>query len=372
MNTTEKEILKRIKENPFISQRELADAIGLSRPSVANIISRLIRKEYVMGKAYVLNEDYPIVCIGATNVDRKFYVQKALIAETSNPVTSTRSVGGVARNIAENLGRLGETVALLSASGLDSEWDMVKRLSGPFMNLDHVQQFENVSTGSYTALINSQGDMSYGLADMEVFDYITPEFLIKKTHLLKKARCIIVDLNICKDALDFLCAYTAKHQIKLVITTVSSPKMKNMPDSLHDIDWVITNKDETEAFLNMKINNIDEMKRAAKQWNDLGVKHVIITNGTKALIYRSRDEEIIKSIIPSNHVKDVTGAGDSFCAAVVLSWLNGMATDDILIAGMVNARKTIETEYTVRQNLNQQRLFQDMEEYKNGSITTIH
>ncbi len=34
-------------------------------------------------------------------------------------------------------------------------------------------------------------------------------------------------------------------------------------------------------------------------------------------------------------VKDVTGAGDSFCAAVVYSWLNGMSTEDILIAGMV-------------------------------------
>ncbi len=54
-----------------------------------------------MGKAYVLNEDYPIVCIGAANVDRKFYVHKDLVAETSNPVTSTRSIGGVARNIAE-------------------------------------------------------------------------------------------------------------------------------------------------------------------------------------------------------------------------------------------------------------------------------
>ena len=29
---------------------------------------------------------------------------------TSNPVKSTKSIGGVARNIAENLGRLGENV----------------------------------------------------------------------------------------------------------------------------------------------------------------------------------------------------------------------------------------------------------------------
>lgn len=324
MSDSEKEILKRIKDNPFISQRELAEAIGLSRPSVANIISGLIQKEYVMGKAYVLNEDYPIVCIGAANVDRKFYVHKDLVAETSNPVTSTRSIGGVARNIAENLGRLGETVAFLSASGQDSEWEMIKRLSTPFMNLDHVQQFENASTGSYTALISKEGDMTYGLADMEVFDYITPEFLIKRSHLLKKAKCIIVDLNLGKEALNFLCAYTTKHQIKLVITTVSSPKMKNMPDSLHAIDWIITNKDETETYLNLKIESTDDLKIAAKRWNDLGVKNVIVTNGVKELIYRSGEEEIIKSVMPSNSVKDVTGAGDSFCAAVVYSWLNGM------------------------------------------------
>ena len=84
-----------------------------------------------MGKAYVLNEDYPIVCIGAANVDRKFYVHKDLVAETSSPVTSTRSIGGVARNIAENLGGSWRNGRFLSASGQDSEWEMIKRLSTP-------------------------------------------------------------------------------------------------------------------------------------------------------------------------------------------------------------------------------------------------
>ena len=146
------------------------------------------------------------------------------------------------------------------------------------------------------------------------------------------------------------------------------PKMKNMPDSLHAIDWIITNKDETETYLNLKIESTDDLKIAAKRWNDLGVKNIIVTNGVKELIYRSGEEEIIKSVMPSNSVKDVTGAGDSFCAAVVYSWLNGMSTEDILIAGMVNAKKTIETKYTVRQNLDQQQLYHDMEDYKMANL----
>ncbi|WP_436854303.1 carbohydrate kinase [Staphylococcus caeli] len=368
MNNNEREVLKRIQDNPFISQQELAQSIGLSRPAVANIISGLIRKEYVLGKAYVLNENYPIVCIGAANLDRKFYVHSTLQPETSNPVTSTRSIGGVARNIAENLGRMGETVAFLSTSGNDSEWDVIHKLSNPFMNLDHVQQIENANTGSYTALINKDGDMEYGLADMKVYDFITPEFLIKRTHLLIKAKCIIVDLNLSKSAIDFLCAYSEKHNIKLVIIPVSSPKMKNMPDSLHAIDWLIINRDETETYFNIKITTTKDLKNAAQKWIDLGVSNVIITNGVKNLIYKNSELEIVKSIIPSKNVVDVTGAGDSFSSAVIFTWLNDLDIEDILNAGIVNARKTIETNYTVRQNLDKKQLFRDLEEYNNEKL----
>src|SRR5699024_12632240 len=105
MNKNEQEVLKRIQENPFISQQELAQSIELSRPAVANIISGLSRKEYVVGKAYVLNEDHPIVCIGAANLDRQLYLHSDLQLEPSNPVTSPPSIGGAARNIAESLGR---------------------------------------------------------------------------------------------------------------------------------------------------------------------------------------------------------------------------------------------------------------------------
>ena len=52
----------------------------------------------------------PIICIGGANVDRKLYAKHEIANGTSNPVKSSRTVGGVARNIAENLGRLGEKV----------------------------------------------------------------------------------------------------------------------------------------------------------------------------------------------------------------------------------------------------------------------
>ena len=144
--------------------------------------------------------------------------------------------------------------------------------------------------------------------------------------------------------------------------------MKNMPDSLHAIDWLIINRDETETYLNMTIQNTDDLRIAAQKWNKLGVSNVVITNGVKELIFRNSNEEVIKPVIPSQHVVDVTGAGDAFSSAVIFSWLNELDTESILTTGMMNARKTIETEYTVRQNLDKKQLFRDLEDYKNEAI----
>lgn len=364
MNEKEQLVLENIKENPFISQQELSEKVGLSRSAVANIISRLIKKEYVQGKAYVLNDEYPIVCIGAANVDRKFYVKDRLIHGTSNPIQSTKSVGGVARNIGENLGRLSQDVTLITACGTDSEWETIKNLTAPFINLDYIHQIGNKSTGSYTALINEAGDMEYGFADMEVYDELTPEVLIQNTYILKRARCIVADLNIPRVSLEFLCAYAEKHDIKLVLIPVSGPKMNRLPHNLHAVDLMIVNCDETETYFNMTIENDDDLLESAKKWNAVGVEHVIVTNGSKSLAYSTDGAAVIYNIEKSGNVVDVTGAGDSFSAAVIYGWLKGMGMEDMIKLGMINSRKTIETNYTVRQDLDEYQLLNNLEELK--------
>lgn len=365
MHPKENTVLQHIKENPFISQSELSKKVGLTNSSVAAIVSDLVKKEFIQGQAYVLNEEYPIVCIGAANLDRKFFVNEELIHGTSNPIQSAQSVGGVARNIGENLGRLGESVALITARGADSEWQTIHDLTAPFINLDFAQQIEGESTGCYTALISHEGEMEYGLADMNIYDHLTPEVLIKQTYILKRAKCIIADLNTPKVSLDFICAYAEKHDINLVLIPVSGPKMNRLPANLNPVDWLIVNRDETEAHFDIVINSDEELLNSAKLWNDAGVNHVIVTNGVKSIAYSGRnDGGKIYSITPSKKVVDVTGAGDSFSSAIVYGWLKGYDIDDVVKMAMMNSSKTIETEYTVRQDLTEKQLLKDMEEIK--------
>lgn len=369
MKNKEQLILKEIKKNPYVTQQELAERIGLSRPAIANIISGLIKKKYILGKAYIVNDENPIICIGAANVDRKFYSDSDLHPMTSNPVKSTKSIGGVARNIAENLGRLGENVIFLTVVGNDSEWSMIRELSEPFMNLNYIQPIENASTGSYTAIIDKKGDMKYGFADMNIYEEITPEFLSKQSSILIKAKCLVVDLNLPKKSIEYLTSLAEKNNIKLVIVPVSSPKMVNMPDSLHSVDWLIINRDEAETFLKMKIDSNDDMSIAAEKLINLGVSNIIITNGLKPLIFKNNSLESLHSVSPSKKVIDVTGAGDSFTSAAIYSWLKNYPNEDVINLALLNSKKTVETNYTVRQNLDQKQLEIDLEEFKNEKIS---
>lgn len=363
LNENEQKLYQLIKRNPYISQQELAASLGLSRPTIANLISGMMKKGFIIGKAYVLNETQQIICIGGANVDRKYYVKGALQSATSNPVSSKQSVGGVARNIAENLGRLGMDVALMTASGSDSEWSFIEEVSEPYMSLKYCSQFIDQSTGTYTAVLNDRGDMLIAYADMDVYDQITPEFILNYTASLSQARCIIVDLNCPKDSIETLCEFARTHDIDIVLVAVSGPKMDRMPKEMQGITWLITNRDETEAYFNEPIQDEEDWKRACEKWLELGLANIVITNGEKGAMIGNKTEGVkwIASKRPEK-VVDVTGAGDAFSAAVIYQWLQQKTLDEIGKAAVINATKTLESAYTVRQDLSVVNLQKELEE----------
>ncbi len=365
MNEKEEIIFNSIRKNPYISQQELADILDLSRPTVANLISGLIKKGRILGKAYILNEAKQIVCIGGANVDRKFYIKDKAQLATSNPVRSTQSAGGVARNVGENLGRLGKEVILLTACGTDSDWEAVKNASNTYMNLDYVTAFPSIATGSYTAVLENNGDLLVALADMDAYDHLTPDVLAKNEGLLSQASAIIADLNCPKETLEYLGSFAEINSIPLVLVPVSSPKMSHLPERLDHVTWLICNRDESETHLGMTIKNDEDWRLAAQKWLDLGVKNVIVTNGSKGAVAANKGEgTIFEPAIVIENIVDVTGAGDAFCSAVIYAWLEGKALKEILRAGSVNAARTLESEYTVRQNLSTSQLQKDVEEFK--------
>ena len=69
MTQRERQLLEWIRENPMISQQELAEKAGITRSSAAVHISSLMKKGYIVGRGYLLRTDPYIVVVGGVNMD---------------------------------------------------------------------------------------------------------------------------------------------------------------------------------------------------------------------------------------------------------------------------------------------------------------
>jgi pseudouridine kinase len=363
MNEREQAVLALIRQNPFMSQQEMADTMNLSRPVLANLVSSLTKQGKIVGRAYILPEENEIICIGGANLDRKFHVKGNVQFGTSNPASSSFSVGGVGRNIAENLGRLNHQVTLLTTAGKDADWQVIQEASESFMNLRYVEQLAEASTGSYTAIMDEQGELALAVANMEVYDLLLPSLLKKHETMLVNAGCFILDLNCPKETVAYIQQVAIARAIPLVIVPVSSPKMNRLPETLQGVTWFICNTDEAETIVGHTIENATHYEKALQQLLQLGAEHVIITAGSKGVYAASTTiapHQFAAKVI--DKIEDVTGAGDAFVSAVIHSWLTGQSFETCIDAGLTNAKNTLASPYTVRPELSVDLLKNEMEE----------
>lgn len=99
MTQRERQLLEWIRENPMISQQELAEKAGITRSSAAVHISSLMKKGYIAGRGYLLRTDPYIVVVGGVNMDIGAVSHAPLVARDSNPGRVTTSLGGVGRTL---------------------------------------------------------------------------------------------------------------------------------------------------------------------------------------------------------------------------------------------------------------------------------
>lgn len=119
MTQRERQLLEWIRENPMISQQELADKAGITRSSVAVHISNLMKKGCITGKGYIVRTAPYVAVVGGVNMDIGAVSAGKLVARDSNPGHVTTSLGGVGRNIAHNLCLLGQQTAMVTVMGDD-------------------------------------------------------------------------------------------------------------------------------------------------------------------------------------------------------------------------------------------------------------
>ncbi|UJF32980.1 carbohydrate kinase [Paenibacillus hexagrammi] len=361
----EQHILSLIRVNPFISQNELANQIGISRSAVAGYIASLTKKGMIRGRAYIIADESSVMCIGGANLDNKAASKAPIRLASSNPVTVTESCGGVARNIAENLAGLGCRSALITAVGDDKAGTWVLgETSHRGVDISQSIVIPGAHTGTYTALLDASGEMFLAFANMDIYDAFGPELLNEKWPHIAASKLVIADTNLPQASLDMLVKRCGAEGVLLFLDPVSSEKAKKLPHDLTGITAIFPNLEEAYELAGRASTGeeadpavITELAEAIRR---RGVQHVFITLGKQGVLYQDEHGSTFVPPLPTD-VVEVTGAGDAFVAGVAYGILHDHSYLNSCKLGTAAAHLTLQTNESASSRLTEEVLVQTMQ-----------
>jgi pseudouridine kinase len=282
--------------------------------------------------------DGTVVVVGGANVDVKARSTAPLVGATSNPGTVVRTPGGVGRNVAENLARLGSPVALVSTVGNDPDGDwLLQETATAGVDVDPV--LRGGRTGRYVAVLDTGGDLAVGVSDMAATDGLGPDVL--DHDLIGSAALVVVDGNIPAATVDAVLALCAAAGVRVVIDPVSVAKARRIAPLLRTerpVFAITPNEGELAA-----LGSVAGLHRR-------GVEVVWVRRGAAGSTL-STATDLFELEAPRVEPVDVTGAGDAMLAAFCHRVLAG---DDLEAAGRAGheaAALTVASPHTVRPDL---------------------
>lgn len=345
MTQREQEILNILKKNPTISQQELADSLGITRSSVAVHITNLLKKGLILGKGYVVKEAPYVVVVGGSNIDIQGFPQNKLIMQDSNIGSVKISLGGVGRNIAENLTRLGIETRLISAVGDDPYGHMIldeARSIGLDMSESLVLKGESTST--YLSILDETHDMAVAIAHMDSIQRMTPDFIKAKRTLIDHAQLILCDTNLPYEVLVTL--VTTFRKTPIFLDTVSTAKAAKIKDLIGKFHTIKPNKLEAEILSGIPIHSEKDMEKAAQILHAQGVKRIFISLGSEG-VFVSDEGKMAKYAASPVTMVNATGAGDAFMAGLAAAFIQGKTTEEASYMAMAVASIALSHEDTI-------------------------
>lgn len=352
MNTNDPTVQNRRHEADLTPQ-EIARRASTAKLVGGSFLSRLQKPDTLIKASGPL-----ILCVGGANIDYKLRLEGVLDLETSNPVRSTRSLGGVIRNVAANLVNLGANVALMTLLGDDFAGESLRVQSEARMDLRPTETIAGASTGSYIAVIDAVGSLVVGFADMSITDQMDQAWINRHEADIRSADWVVVDCNPERDVITRLIERCRAHGVRVGIVTISAPKMKHLPQNLEGVDVMITNLTESRAYF----SDDASAEELALRWLGTGLKRVVITDGSQPITLADETGHFHSAVIPvpTDQVVDVTGAGDAFSSATLYGLMHDMDFAMAARFGAALAARTIQSHDSVRQDITREQLLEEI------------
>ena len=277
-----------------------------------------------------------VVVFGGCNVDISGRPYEYLDLHDSNPGAVELSPGGVGRNIAATVARLGIQTDLVTAFGDDDKRAMILARAPENLSFDYAFTFEGASTGSYLVLLDQEGEMHAAVNDMAVMEEMTPERIKDRRALAEGADFVVVDANLREDTLAEIFSWG----IKAVVDGVSAVKVKKFTPFLNRIHVLKCNILEAQVLSG---RGSDDVATQGAALRDTGVDYVVITAGADGA-YLFKDGDMTHFTSTPMTIRGATGAGDAFCAMLTAEMAKGKKIDHAVVGAMAASRMVLKSD----------------------------
>lgn len=248
----------------------------------------------------------------------------------SNPGVAYASVGGVGRNIGENIARLGLRTELVTVFGGDDMAGFLAdgcRQAGVEVGRSLILPAE--ATSRYVCILDHNGALVGAVSSMDAFDKFSPAELALRYGPGDEAELVILDANLPAPT---LAAAAARWKHKpLILDTVSATKAARAIPIIGDFHTIKPNRQEARVLLGLDpiepdgLDAVASARESALGLLALGLKEVFVSLSEKGLLWANASGMGVASPLPLP-VVNVSGAGDAAVAAIAWAQLRGFDT----------------------------------------------
>lgn len=305
-------------------------------------------------------KDPYILVFGMSICDIFGFTHKNYRTHDSNPGAVKMSYGGVCRNIAENMARVGVNTKFISVLG-DDERGKGLREHAQKQNFDMSDSLivEGASTPTYVAILDENGEMVSAVVDISIAELFTEEFVDSKADLIKNAEYIILDADNPK-----ITEYIAKNfseYTNIILDPVSAAKAESVKHLLPYLHTLKPNRYEAEVLCGFKLDSEEAIREAGRYFVSEGVKKVFISLDSDGIYYYDGETEgTVRTINPK--VVNVTGAGDAFVAGIGYGYMNKKTMKETVKFANTMSILTIAHEETIAPQMDEEAVMHHKEQ----------
>lgn len=285
-----------------------------------------------------------LAVIGGSNMDICARSNGILTEADSTPGQIQCSPGGVARNVAENLSRLGHVTHLVSAVGDDVFGQhLLQATRAAGVDVSAVTVFSSQRTATYLSLHGADGEMAVAVNDMALLECLTPEVLRDHLDVFDSAACTVLDCNLTPVALEWLMLHVPMSAV--FVDGVSATKCLRIVPWLGRIHTLKINRLEAQALSGLPVLSVPQACLAAAHLHQLGVAHVLVSLGELGVCWCDVQGVTGHRSVEPVKMVNATGAGDALLAGLVHAFIADMPISQAVEFAMACAEFTLSSPF---------------------------